>query len=344
MNISPILFSTRAVQVLRGKCCALQYHLFISPLLMVILIAHLLLAHFTPSLVHADLLDAVVASVDNVPITLTDVVERARIEYPSSLSDAAQSESVQAALQQIISEHLLRAESRERRIDVSDDEINIYVSRLAEQNGLSRPEFERALNKQNATIEQLKAQVEIDILRTKLANQIMREGTSVGEQEIDEYLSEHPEFTSSGAKMKLRQIVLYRDRISLQEAQETFSAVTGRISTLQDFQREASQISHGPESSDGGLLGVLSEEELHGAIFDALFTLPEQTVSPLIETSVGFHLFFIENRFLDSTGVPERKDLRAEVRAQLEEKKLQERMTLYFARELTTKFAVDKKI
>jgi len=308
------------------------------------MIAHLPLVLTAPSLAHADLLDAVVASVDNVPITLTDVVERARIEYPSSLSDAAQSEAVQAALQQIVSEHLLRAESRERRIGVSDDEINIYINRLAEQNGLSRREFESALNKQNTTIEQLQEQVEIDILRTKLANQIMREGTSVGEQEIDDYLSQHPEFTSSGAKMKLLQIVLYRDRVSLQEARETFSSLTGRVSTLEDFKREASQISHGPEAVEGGLLGVLSEEELHGAIFEALFKLPEQTVSPLIETSVGFHLFFIENRFLNSTGAPEQKELRSEVRAQLEEKKLQERMKLYFARELTTKFAVDKKI
>ena len=308
------------------------------------MIAHMPLVLIAPSLAHADLLDAVVASVDNVPITLTDVVERARIEYPSSLSDAAQSEAVQAALQQIVSEHLLRAESRERRIGVSDDEINIYINRLAEQNGLSRREFESALNKQNTTIEQLQEQVEIDILRTKLANQIMREGTSVGEQEIDDYLSQHPEFTSSGAKMKLLQIVLYRDRVSLQEARETFSSLTGRVSTLEDFKREASQISHGPEAVEGGLLGVLSEEELHGAIFEALFKLPEQTVSPLIETSVGFHLFFIENRFLNSTGAPEQKELRSEVRAQLEEKKLQERMKLYFARELTTKFAVDKKI
>lgn len=311
---------------------------------MAVIIAHLPLVLTAPSLAHADLLDAVVASVDNVPITLTDVVERARIEYPSSLSDAAQSEAVQAALQQIVSEHLLRAESRERRIGVSDDEINIYINRLAEQNGLSRREFESALNKQNTTIEQLQEQVELDILRTKLANQIMREGTSVGDQEIDDYLSDHPEFTSSGAKMKLRQIVLYRDRVSQQEARETFSSLTERVSTLEDFKREATQISHGPEAVEGGLLGVLSEEELHGAIFEALFKLPEQTVSPLIETSVGFHLFFIENRFLNSTGAPEQKDLRAEVRAQLEEKKLQERMKLYFARELTTKFAVDKKI
>lgn len=337
MNIPRSLFLKKPTRAVRRQHYGFQLHICRLLLLVAAIIAHI-------PLVHADLLDAVVASVDNVPITLTDVVERARVAYPSSLSDAAQSDSVQAALQQIISEHLLRAESRERRIGVSNDELNTYIVRLAEQNGLSRREFERALDKQDTTIEQLQEQVEVDILRTKLANQIMREGTSVGEQEIDEYLSEHPEFTSGGAKMKLRQIVLYRDRVSQQKAQETFSSLTGRISTLEDFTREASQISHGPEAIDGGLLGVLSEEELHGAIFEALFKLPERTVSPLIETSVGFHLFFIESRFLDSTGSPEQKELRAEVRTQLEEKKLQERMKLYFARELTTKFAVDKKI
>jgi len=292
----------------------------------------------------AELLDAVVASVDNTPITLTDVVQRSGVAYPTSLSDAAQNQQIQNALQQLITEHLLRAESRDRRIGVSDDEIQLYIDRLAQQNGLSRETFERALQEQNTTIEQLQEQVEIDILKTKLANQIMREGTSIGEQEINEYLAQHPELKTGGTKMKLRQIVLYRERQSETAAKETLERVRSDASSLDDFKREASKISHGPESVDGGLLGVLSEEDLHGAIFEALFELPEQQVSSIIETPLGFHLFFIENRFLGHKSNTTNTELRSEIRAQLEERKLQERMKLYFARELTSKFAVDKKI
>ncbi|MCI5064288.1 peptidylprolyl isomerase [bacterium] len=289
-------------------------------------------------------LDAVVASVNGDPITLTEVSKRAGVPTPRSLSEAANNEQIQFTLQQMVTEHLLKAESRERRIGVSNDELNRYVMRVAQQNAMTVDEFEAALKEEGKALESYRTQVEMDILRTKLASAIMREGITVGENEIDSYIEEHPEFQNDGAKIKIRQILLEKKSNEEEVARKKLNELRADISTLEEFQEAASRYSEGPEAAEGGALGVFSEEELSGEIFDALFQLPEDSLSEVIETGRGYHLFFIEKRFVSEEDEEEKTRLREEIRSQIEKQKMDEKLRLYFAQELRNKFSVDKKI
>lgn len=291
--------------------------------------------------------DAIVASVNGIPITLTDVVKRAGVPYPSSLSAASQDERIQFTLQQLITEQLLRAEAQERRLSVSPEELDRYIERVAQQNGLTPAEFEDALKAENKTLTDYKQTVEIDILRTKLASSLLRQGITVGDKEIDEYMEQHAEFGSEGSKIKLRQILLSKSKHSAANAKEELLKIKASTEDLDDFVEAAQKYSDGPEAEEGGLLGVFQEEELSGDIFDALFKLKSNSLSDIVETPQGYHLFYVETRYVgddEKDDDEQSESLRNEVRAELEKQKMDEKLRLYFAQELSTKFAVDKKI
>ncbi|MCB0329478.1 MAG: peptidylprolyl isomerase, partial [Bdellovibrionales bacterium] len=241
-------------------------------------------------------IDAVVASVNGVPITLTDVSKRAGGTVPHSLSEAARDEKIQLTLQQMITEQLLRAEATERRLGVSNEELNRYLERVAEQNGMTIAEFETALAEEHKTLKDYREQVEVDILRTKLAGALMREGITVGENEINQYIDEHPEYHSEGAKLKLRQILIEKREDNRESAIAQLTKIRAGIDSLESFVKAVQEYSEGAEVDDDGLIGVLSEEELSADIFDALFKLKEGSVSDVVETSGGFHLFYLEAR------------------------------------------------
>ncbi|MCB0319384.1 MAG: SurA N-terminal domain-containing protein, partial [Bdellovibrionales bacterium] len=154
------------------------------------------------------LLDGIAASVGGAPITLQEVIARAQLMsskrgtgestfvLPKTFSDAGRDPAVQSALEQLIAERLLKLEAKERRVDVSSEEIDRYLDRVAQQNNLTRDEFFSALQSEGRSLDQYKKQVELDILRTKLAGSIVREGVSVSEKEIDEYLEEKSDLSS----------------------------------------------------------------------------------------------------------------------------------------------------
>jgi parvulin-like peptidyl-prolyl isomerase len=289
--------------------------------------------------------DGIVASVNGVPITLSEVVARTGGSFPTSLSAASRDEKIQFTLQQMITEQLLRAEAQERRLNVSSEEVNRYVHRIAEQNGITVQEFEDALQREGKTLALYREQIEVEILRTKLARALMRDGITVGEQEIKAYIQDHKDLSGEGAKLKLRQILLPKGSLSKEDAYAKLEEIRAKVSSQEEFADAAALHSQSPEAAEGGLLGVLSEEDLRGPIFDALFKLPEGTVSEVVESGRGYHLFYVETRFVSGDDEEETGEkLREEVREELERRKMDEKLRLYFAQELTAKFAVDKKI
>ncbi len=156
----------------------------------------------TPLVAETAVIDFIVASVNGKPITLSEVAARANTPTPKTPTDASNDPAIQSALQQVILEYLLRAEARERRLSASPEEVERYVDRVAQQNQLSREEFAKALAAEGKNIERYKSQVEMDILRTKLASNLIRDGISISDKEVDEYLTQNGE---ESAKIEWRE-------------------------------------------------------------------------------------------------------------------------------------------
>jgi peptidyl-prolyl cis-trans isomerase SurA len=292
------------------------------------------------------IVDAVVATVDDKPITLSEL--RGRLVPPRqlSLTEAGKDQDALKALDALIFERLIEEEATAKRISATDSDIEEYLNEVAKRNGLSRSEFEKALLADGRTLSAYKQQVRLDILRTRLASSMTRGGVSISDAEVDEYIRNHSEIIQSEGTVKLRQIVISsfgRDPTTLRaRTSEIFQALEGG----EKFADLATRFSEGPQASDGGLIGVVAEKDLSEDISSAIASLNTGEWSAPLETEAGVQIFFIEQRFKGSEeGETDDSDaLRNEVRQSLQQQKSQEKLSSFFSGELYKNHAVDKKL
>ena len=164
--------------------------------------------NFDSASLSAEPLDAIVATVDADPITLSDLNEMIKPLPPVKISELKTNAIAQKALDGLIAERLLQAEAETNRVSVSEADVNTYVQEVAKKNGLELPAFKEALLQEGKNFDQYKRQVRFEILKTRLAGSIMEQGGGVTDQEIANYIQENYNSPSAENKIHLQQIVL----------------------------------------------------------------------------------------------------------------------------------------
>lgn len=289
-------------------------------------------------------IDAVVATVDGEPITLSEVAELMPPPRPGTLEAARNDAVFKSTLESLIAEKLLELEAASKRINVSDSEINSYIDKIAERNGLSRDDFASALKKEGKTLEGFQRSVRSEILRTKLASTIVQEGVAVSDQDVNAHLEQIVEADTSEQKnIKLRQILISTEKRFTSEAEQKCKDLHEQLKQGADFSELAQQHSDGPEAKDGGALEVLAEKDLNPVIFDAVLTLDDGEFSDPVLSDSGCQIFMVDGRYnLESKS--DKSELRAEVRKQLERQRLEEKFQTYFTSEVYKNHTVERKV
>jgi peptidyl-prolyl cis-trans isomerase SurA len=292
-------------------------------------------------------LDAVVASVDEKPITLSELGNRLTPPRKLSLQELRTDAEAQKALDALTFERVLEAEATTKRISVVDAEVDEYINEVAARNSLSRSEFEAVLAKEGKSVTWYKRQIRTDILRTKLASTIVRGGISVSDGEIDEYLSNHPTFKSEGATVKLRVITISPEGRTTDDMAARVKSVQDALESGTPFTEVATKMSDSSNSSDGGLLGVVAEKDLSSDIFDAIMSLEAGKHSAPVVSDKGTQIFFVEQRFGSQDGEHDedaaKAAMREEARATIQKQKSEQKLAAYFSTELLQAHSVDKK-
>ena len=289
------------------------------------------------------LIDSVVASVDGRPITLADVTDRMKTGRRLTLSEAAENAEARFVLDQIIMEKLILSEAEQKRVGVSDREVESYIDEVATRNEMSRKVFEKALKREGKDIDTYRKQIEVEILKSKIAGSMVKSGVGVTDEEIEGFIEANPSLSKSGAKIKLSQIFIsFKDR-SKEEATKIASDLSSRLEEGGDFASLAAEHSESPEAKEGGSLGVIPEDDLSSYIFEAVFNLEEGDISEPTSSSRGMHVFKVDERFVDDSDEAE-EELQDEVRQVIKRQKLENLMRDYFTVDVFKNHSVDKKI
>ena len=289
-------------------------------------------------------LNAVVATVDGEPFTLQDISKRLSPPRKLTLAEAAVDAEAREVLDQLILEKLIEEEAKTRRIVVSDEEVESYVNQLAARNQLTRAEFEKALlEQQRKDIASFKKDISSQILKSKLAGELVRGGLAVSDDEVQAYITEHPELGRTGGKIKLSQILITTSQHGEGEAEKLIGSIRNKIKEGEDFAALARKYSESPEASQGGSLGLIDEKDLDPQIFETVFSLPAGQTSEVVRSAIGFHLFRVDDRMGAEKGGDETK-VREEVMQILKQQKLELKLRNYFSTDLYNNHSVDKKI
>jgi peptidyl-prolyl cis-trans isomerase SurA len=287
-------------------------------------------------------LDAVAATVDGKPITLSDIATRMALPNLITMQDAAVDPKARQALDQLIHERLIVAEAATQELTASEQEIEDYLTAVRRQNGITEIEMIEALKDRGMTLPEYKEQVRIEILKSKLTSTQIREGAAVRDIEIKKYIKEHPELTASGKKFKLRRIAVDAASRPPEAARKIAELVLQKFGDKIAFADLARLHSDGPEAREGGLIGVVAEKDLHPDVLSALTPLKEGEISAIVESPKQLDIFFVDKIF-DSTQTT-KDELEKEVREILRRQKIDSKMSSFFAEELYQRHAVEKKL
>ena len=264
---------------------------FLTTVLRLALLAALMLVLFLPRLALPQDPFAVLAYVNQTPITAYDV--EARIQLLSDTDQIAETKGAEAAfraevLAELIDETIQIQQAEEQGVLPTQEEIEESFARLAARNDLSAQEFEAALRSRNVDPRAFKAR-----LLPQLAwNAVLRTNGAGRLRVSDEELEERwAEIQSYAGQNELLLTEVYLQGVELQVAQ----SVAGRMREERNFAAIAAEFSDSPSATNRGDLGWVRQGTLGGGKDAALRDLNRGDVSEPIFSDGGYFIYAIRS-------------------------------------------------
>jgi len=210
----------------------------------------------------------------------------------------------------MIMEKIMYLRAQELNISVSDSELEDKIKEIKKDYG---EDFTSLFAQGDIDYEKWKEEFKNELLLQKLIDRDATAKIKISEDEIENYFKKHSGNYKSEARVKVSQIVV-RDMPTAEKAME-------RLKSGEEFAKVASDMSISPEASRGGELGFITKFVMPEPLDETIFKLPVNKISPIVQSSYGFHIFKImENQpAKDSELADVRKDVIADIRMQKEE-------------------------
>ncbi|MFW5731185.1 MAG: SurA N-terminal domain-containing protein [Desulfonatronovibrionaceae bacterium] len=288
----------------------------------------LLLIFFSLHMAGADtLVNRIVALVNGKTVTLLDL--DARLKYimgvleNSDVSDMPP-ESLELArrqvLDQMVNDILIMEQAERFQINVSQADLEKHVQKVREENNMSAREFQDYLQSQGLTMEKYKSQIKDSILRQRVLNMMVRRKVVVTREEIESFYQENSHEFTRDREVHLR-VILVPD-------QETARAIRDRIIGQEmDFETAARKFSKGPNSSEGGDLGMIKWDQLAPEWKNALQDVRQGNMTDAFTVNGSVALIKLEKD--NSAGTVPLEQVEDKIRERVFDDKLDQRLEEY---------------
>jgi peptidyl-prolyl cis-trans isomerase SurA len=257
-----------------------------------------------PSIGESEIVDKVVAIVNDDVITLSEVEEEvARIYQTLAKESSGQSliksmaDARNATINAMIDRRLITQRAKLTNTNVTDEELEAAYESTRNRMALDPAEFIKKLERSGMTEKILKNQLKDQVLQSKLVSYDVRAKIVVTEEMIRNYYNEHYNTkVDTGSYYLLQMGFQWNSEITepekLQEekmeTKKRAERALDQVNKGQDFKTFAKKFSDLPSASDGGDLGILRLDDMAPAMRTAVAALQTGEVSKIIETSDGY--------------------------------------------------------
>jgi len=250
----------------------------------------------------ADVLDRVVAVVNNEAITLSELLEHLAhyfAENRQSVPREGEPALRERLLQRLVEHRLQLQEASRDRIVVEEGEITEQLADVMKRMGVKgQEELERVVSAQGLTMESLRNRLREQIMIKKVIRRRVALRISVTEQEIDRYLLENRTKLETGLAFHARHILITPASPAgdkeWEAARLKAEEVWSMLRAGQDFAELARRYSQDPSAPDGGDLGVMKQGELASEIEAQILRVRQGEVSGPFRSKLGYHMFKLE--------------------------------------------------
>lgn len=276
-------------------------------------------------------LPAILARVNDEPIQRWEVESAIReIEFLNvhPVPAAERDEFFRTVLDRIIGHHLVAQEARARKLQISDAEVDEDVARMR-QEFPSEKAFTDTLATLHTSLDQVRAQRRLSLEVAQLVRTAIAPTVSVTEAEVQAYYRANPDrFQEPETARASHILILTRPDATPDErdaARARAAEILEQLRRGADFADLARKRSQDPRSApQGGRLEVFPRGRMDPDFEAAVFELEAGGLSDVVQTSLGFHVIKLHERYAGQTATLE--ETRNAIKDLLTERQEQEKL------------------
>lgn len=255
------------------------------------------------SVAQADVVERVVATVNNQAIFLSDLRKRA-VPFLPQVAEATTEPERMARLKELyeelltflIDEKLIRQLAASSGIRVTEADVDNAVENLRLQNNMTEEQFKQALEAQGLSEAQYRRDLKRQLVRLKVINERVRARVNITEEEVRARYEELARGEGNEPRLRVSHIMV---PVSSGASATEVAAVRKEVEeiraalTPENFDERAAELG-------GGDLGWLSKGDLPEQLESALRPLSAGEISAPVRGGNGFHIFFLAERQVGS--------------------------------------------
>ncbi len=258
----------------------------------------------------ADIVDRIVAVVNDDVITLTELEEQGKT-YFQEIKEETPPESHELAMQRarmevregLIERLLVAQKAQSMNISVSSSEVDNTYDMMISKSGLSEETFLEKLAETGHSEKSYKANLANQILQSRLVTQDVRSRIVITEKMLQDHYNEKYMQDGMPSGYHLLQMgfswlntgenlnsspKLIENKI---EAEKRAQRVLELAKSGQDFKMVAKKFSELPTAAEGGDIGIFEVDDMANFMRKAIVGLKPGEISPIIETPSGYQFF-----------------------------------------------------
>ncbi|HYT77295.1 MAG TPA: peptidylprolyl isomerase [Vicinamibacterales bacterium] len=265
---------------------------------------------------HAEIIEQVLVKVNGDIITKTDLEQRqiavlrqrmnGQVD-PEMLKNDAQlkkmlAEITPGVLVNAVNELLLIQHGRELGYHMGDEQFRQIVNNIRKEQGLQdEAKFQKALADENMTMDDLRKQLERQMLIEQVQRQEVGSKLTITEEEARQYYAKHPDEFTDPASITLREILVdvpaSQGGVNVakdDEAKQKIEDIRARVMKGEDFAKLAAEVSNSSSKANGGLIGPISAGDMSPQLKDLIDKMKAGDITPTVRTPRGYQIFKLE--------------------------------------------------
>ncbi|MCB9542061.1 MAG: peptidylprolyl isomerase [Myxococcales bacterium] len=300
----------------------------------------------------AEIIDRVVAVVDDEVVTLSELEDAARplLAQVEAVSDPVtrtqlRDRQLRAALDALIGKMLVAQEANRRNLGVEHADVEAHIERVRARQGWTEDQLRLYLSGQGLSLAEFRAEIRENLLRQRVIGAVLGTKIRIGESDLRDYYKEKLTRSNTEYEVEAAHIVLgVPDNATPAEeaaVRQQASELMQRARAGEKFSDLARRYSQGPGAAEGGYLGTIRRGSIDGSIEQAIFALAPGEVGGPVRSPFGYHVVTV----LDRKKLPPEpyETVKEDLRRELHDKRLEEELGKWIE-ELKKKSFVDIRL
>lgn len=247
-----------------------------------------------------DLLDEIVARVNNEIITLSDLESelsymkrslRENFKNPEDL-DAQFQKRKKNVLRFMIEEKLMVQMAEEFGLAANIDiEVSTMLEEILKESGIPNMEvFDQILRQRGSSLAEFRERRKTALIVRSLVGQMVHSKITLLTPEIEAYYQDNLERFTEPAEVELAEILFLTEGKDKSQVRQRAEKMLAKLKAGAVFEELAKQHSDGPTASNGGLIGSFKKGSITPSLERIVFDLDPEQTSGIVEADYGLQI------------------------------------------------------